>query len=217
VAGNSAVAEEAIWLPYRWEYGQHLALIGSTGSGKTAVESYLLRAHPYTIALKSKADTTRLPGRTIKRAKDIDNDRYNRFILDPDYERQREEFARVLEKAWRQGSWTIALDELYAIDNQLKLSWFVNRLLTQGRSNNLSVLMGMQRPKMVTRFALTQATHYIIFAYDGDDLRAILDETTPQLKNVIPSLQRYEFVWYCKTEKSFWRGNLQKLARKGRE
>ncbi len=215
MAGRSEL--DAVWLPYRWEHGQHLALIGDTGSGKTAVASYILRAHEYTIALKSKADNTRLPGQVIRKANGIDNARFNRFILDPDYSEQREQFALVLEKAWRQGSWTIALDELYAIDNQLKLTWFVNRLLTQGRSANLSVLMGMQRPKMITRFALTQATHYIIFATDGDDAKTIVSETSPMLRDVIGSLQRYEFVWYCKTEKAYWRGNLQKLARKGRE
>lgn len=215
MAGNSEL--ESVWLPYEWKHGEHLALIGSTGSGKTAVESYLLRAHPYTVALKSKADNTKLPGQLIRKASGIDNERFTRFVLDPDYKEQRQQFAILLERVWQQGSWTVALDELYAIDNQLKLSWFVNRLLTQGRSNNLSVLMGMQRPKMVTRFALTQATHYLIFAYDGDDLRTIVDETTPQLKTVIPSLQRYEFVWYSRAEKTFWRGNLQKLARKGRE
>jgi hypothetical protein len=190
-----------------------MAVVGETGSGKSFLIAALVQTRQWTVSLKSKADDTKLPGQLIRTAKDIDNPRYSRFVLYPPYDKQRFEFAQVLDRVWRQGGWTVNIDELYQIDGLFRLGAFVNRLLTQGRSEKISVVCGMQRPVGVTRFALSQAAHVICFAQEGRDLKTIVEATTPRMEEPVKNLKRFEFAWYSRRDREIWVGRLQNLVK----
>ena len=53
-----------------WEQGQHVAIVGDTGSGKTYLEALLLRMRSYNIVLRTKDDDIRWPG--FKRVRRVD-------------------------------------------------------------------------------------------------------------------------------------------------
>lgn len=201
-----------IVLPYRWEIGEHIAVVGNTGSGKTRLISYVLGTRRYTISLKSKADNTKILGKHVKLDKDLSDPRYERFVLDPAYAAQRVEFARSFERVWRENSWTMYIDELFAL-TQIKLTPYIDRALTQGRSKNISVVTAMQRPVAVTRFAISQATHIIVFNQEGRDLKTITEITSPRLAEPIAALKRHEFIWYYVPERTWWSGRLQELQK----
>lgn len=202
-------------LPFPWKQGQHLSLTGDTGSGKTTLANVLLHARTYTLALRSKADDAPLPGARIKTARDFGREDIDRYLLDPSYERQLIEFWNALEIVWRQGSWTVYLDELFYL-TQLKSGTYklgdrIDRLLTQGRSKGITVVSGMQRPVQVSRFALSQSTHLVAFGAEGRDVKVLDEVGGRDFANTVADLGRYEFAWYYRPDRAVWRGRVQDL------
>jgi hypothetical protein len=119
------------------------------------------------------------------------------------------EFGNALRKVWKQGGWTVAIDELYYVDYELKLRLPINRLLTQGREpGKISVVTGMQRPTTVSRFAIGESTHVICFAMEGRDAKILRDATNARVAEVAETLPRHHFAWYDATARSIWTGKL---------
>jgi len=132
--------------------------------------------------------------------------------VEPEYDNQRSVFINVLDKAFEQGGWTVYFDELFYIEEQLKMKAYENKLLTQGRSKGLTIMVGMQRPVGVTRFALSQSTHIISFSMEGRDVAQTLRQTaTETLAQTVTQLKRYEFAWYYKPTREIWTGRVQDL------
>lgn len=196
-----------------------MAIMGQTGSGKTTVANVLLYARGYTLALRTKADTAKIPGARIKRAADFGiRDDVDRYLLTPPHERQDEEIHGALNTVWERssprGGWTVYADEMYYIDKYLKTSSKdIVKLLTQGRSKKITVICGMQRPVDVPRFVLSEATHLIAFGGDTRDAKTLSDATTKEFGETILTLKRYEFAWYYRPERAIWTGRVQELLR----
>ncbi len=189
-----------------------MALIGDTGSGKTFLEARLLDYRQYVIVLRTKPDDVQFPGYLrIKRIESI-NTAHHRYLLEPKYERQRLELHRALEMAWKGGGWTVAIDELYYAQERLKLEQPIEMLLTQGRSKHISVVCGMQRPVGVTRFALSQCTHWFVFRQEGRDVKTLRDAGHPELEKIVPSLGKYEFVYWRRGTREFIVAKAQQLG-----
>jgi hypothetical protein len=142
----------------------------------------------------------------------MDDTRFKSFELWPQLHSQPREFFFALEKAYKQGGWTVCVDELLRID-RYGLREHVENLLTQGRSLGISVLVGMQRPAQITRFALSESSHVISFNHEGRDAKTLAESTSPRLFPVVESLQRHEFVWFHRPTKQFWRGYIQDLEK----
>lgn len=194
-----------------WRAGEHMAISGMTGSGKSVLMSLLLsETRSHYVVLKSKADKTEYPGaKLVTKAAALKSEKHNRLVLRPKYEAQRDEFAEAFELVWKQGGWTIAVDELYYVDQELKLRMPVNRLLTQGRDpGKISVCTGMQRPTAVTRFALGEATHCITFTVEGRDAKILQDATSRSFAEAAEALPRHHFAWYYVPERTIWIGTV---------
>lgn len=211
-------------LPFQWKQGEHLGLTGDTGSGKTTLANLLLHARKYTLALRSKDDDTPLPGARIKSAADFGNRTdIDRYLLNPPYERQLDEFWNALETVWRQsnrkGGWCVYCDELFYLstspnlrDRDRKLSDLIDRGLTQGRSKRITMMWGAQRPVQISRFAPTQSTHIISFSCDDDDVKRLAQVCNRQYGDVVNDLKRWEFAWFYRPERQIWRGTVTTLV-----
>ena len=184
-----------------WKQGEHVALIGQTGCGKTTLARELLKLRGYVLCLITKPDMILWPGRwaRVSRVKDIDLSENTRFILRPEYAHQQEEIGRGLLSAWGQGGWTLYIDELYYLEQQLRLEDQVVQLLTQGRSLNITVVLGMQRPAWVTRFALSEPTH-IFCAKLGDqrDAQVIKSIIGSEYLEAVQTVGWHKFVYLNK-------------------
>lgn len=203
-------------LPFPWRQGEHMTVIGDTGTGKTTLIARILTERKYVLSVRTKSDKTPLPGKHVRTAaafKRLDIGRDGRVLLDPTYERQAYEIYHAFETVWREDGWTVNIDELYYLTSQLGaasrvIERQINRFLTQGRSKGISVVSGMQRPVSTTRFAMSQSSHLIAFRVEGRDRKTLQDAGGDDWAAAVLGLGRYEFAWYYRPERALWLGTL---------
>jgi ABC-type dipeptide/oligopeptide/nickel transport system ATPase component len=199
----------------KWKQGEHVIIIGDTGSGKTYLESKLLDLRDHTIVIKTKPDDIKFPGyRTIKKYTDIGDLKTSKFVLDAGFDMglQRHHIANAINLAWKQEGWTIAVDETYYWTSVLRLERQLNMLLTQGRSKHLTIVAGMQRPAWISRFALSQATHAFIFRCEGRDLTTLSQALSPKVVKQVEDLRGHDFVYFNRATREVVTGNANKLS-----
>lgn len=205
--------------PVKWKQGEHVIIIGDTGSGKTFLTSKILPLREHVIVLRTKPDDIKFDGfrkvDLLRKAGGYFNDagkKVNRFLLDPDYDLQQRELSLAFEKAWREGGWTIAIDETYYATQILKLEKQINKLLTQGRSKHITVICGMQRPVFISRFAMSQATHAFIFRCEGRDLKSLADALSPSIIKPVEDLREHDFIYFNRATREVVKGNAKSLG-----
>lgn len=201
-------------LPIPWRQGEHVAVVGQTGSGKTFLEARLLPLRDNVIVLRTKADDIKFEGYThTTTAATMDRLDVKRILLAPKRGHQAVECFDAIERAWKQGGWCVALDELFYVHQKLRLGDEVDMLLTQGRSKKLSVVVGMQRPSRISRFALSEVTHAFLFHLEGRDVKQVVGQSlSPRVAEIIELLRPHEFVYYHVPTRTIARGYAQGLS-----
>lgn len=165
-----------------WKQGEHVTLIGPTGKGKTEAMIRLLDERKYCVFITTKQiDETQdqLKDRGYRVESDLQmvspvvahkflfrvpwgkmsEDDYRTKVIPA----QRKVLDRLLTKLFSRGGWTIALDELPYVSDQLSLKDTLNLLWLQGRSSKNSVIANTQRPRNVPLAAYSMATHLFIW------------------------------------------------------
>lgn len=196
---------------FQWGSGEHVALIGPTGQGKTNMLLNLLPLKPFVAVFATKpedesmnrllrAGYTKFPAwRSVPAideprrviwpdAKRIDSDKLQRTVF-------RDAFARI----YREGNWTVALDETWYMINVLNLHQEVRIFLLQGRSLGISLVAATQRPRFVPLEIYDQSTH-LFFWRDNDEenmrrLSSVNVRSSQVLRQVIPNLERFQVVY----------------------
>lgn len=201
--------------PQTWKIGEHIAVAGDTGTGKSYLISKIIELRNFVVFFRVKPDDIVLPGfRKVRHASAMDDGTGNhRILLDPKYPDQMREGYEMLERAWEQGGWTIVIDEEWYTEKRLKLGEMVERLLTQGRSKHISVVVGMQRPAQISRFVLSQATHGFFFRLEGRDMQIVKESMTPRLVEPVTNLRGHEFAYYNRASRAVMVGDAKKLDR----
>ena len=190
-------------------------MVAPTGMGKTVLNKQLLRYREqrkgYICVLATKPvddELTELEGRRYLKIKDQrrwDATSYPRVLLWPqagnfdNLNEQRKIFLKALQGMWKNGSWTVMLNELRYLTENLGLKRQINTLYLQARSSKVSLSGETQRPRNVPLEAFSQSSH-VFFGpcRDDDDLKRIsgIGNANPkQLRLVVQDLQRYEFAY----------------------
>ena len=199
-------------LPWPWSPGQHLAVIGETGSGKsTLVSKVLLPTRTYFVVMRTKMDDVRFPVQIVtKHARTIADQRYDRIELRPEPKRstQAAELQKAYELVYKQGGWTVYNDERFYIEDILRIKEPLNMLTTQGRGKKLTMVDGAQRPTGISRFVLSQATHVVCFGIEPEDARTLASRTSGALAELCLDLRHHEFAWWNRITRRTWIGRL---------
>jgi energy-coupling factor transporter ATP-binding protein EcfA2 len=194
-----------------WEYGEHFALIGPTGQGKSTMLLNLLPLHRYmTIFVTKPRDATfdalaQHGYLKMERWQSVPARNYPRRLLWPDATKpksemlQRAVFDHAFSAIYREGGWTVALDELWYFSQVLKMEDWVERYLSQARSLGISLLIGTQRPADIPLMVYDQSTH-LMFWRDNDEtnlkrLSGIGYRSANLIRGIVSNLERYQVLY----------------------
>lgn len=204
---------------FNWEQGEHTALIGPTGQGKTNTLTQLLPLHPYVVVFATKpkdASMLRLVHdggyHVMRQWESLDPYKFPRRVLWPDAMSldsetiQRDVFRSALARIYREGGWTVAIDELWFVNNILGLTREIKTYLLQARALGISLLMATQRPAWVPLEVYDQSTH-LFFLRDNDEtnlrrLSGISFRSADLIRSVVSDLEKYQLL-YINTRTGF--------------
>lgn len=199
---------------FDWQQGEHITIIGHTGSGKTKLATELLerRDYPLILACKPKDPIIKeLKGKDYRVTRNWPmKHRFwrgfpNRVVLWPPAEkmssrkRQEEIFKRAFEDAYHRGGYCLYADEIRYLTDTLDLKEECETIWLQGRTLNLSFVAATQRPTWIPLEAFSQATHLFLFresdARNIQRLGEIGGVNTREVKETVGNLPKYHFLY----------------------
>jgi hypothetical protein len=195
----------------QWKAGEHFALIGPTGQGKTTMLLNLLPLHPFVTVFVTKPqdkvmESLLLQGYVkLERWQSLDPKQWPRRLLWPNateldsLERQKEVFHNAFRTIYREGGWTVAIDETWFIVNELKLGGDIKLYLLQARSLGISLLCATQRPAHIPLEIYDQSTH-LMFWRDNDEsnlkrISGISWRSSDLIRTIVANLEPFQVLY----------------------
>lgn len=207
-----------------WEYnpGEHVTILGPTGSGKTYLGYQLLDATAtvkvpaVVLVMKPRDATVKKWSKTVEfktvrswpPTPSIWRSRpprgyvlWPRFTYDPDRDdaEQYRQFRRCLLDSYKKGDRIIFGDEVYSLAEELDLDKELVTLWTKGRSMGCGLWAASQKPTHIPLWAYSMAEH--LFLHHDPDKRARqrfaeIGGVDPKLvEDTVLSLKRHEFLY----------------------
>jgi energy-coupling factor transporter ATP-binding protein EcfA2 len=207
---------------YEHAQGEHVSLVGPTGSGKSTAAVALLQ-----VLAKRKATDgrparvtalgTKPQDRTLETLQRAGWPRITRWpppygqehvIVWPPYGdpenaavRHRRVFRPLLQQIFKEGGQTVYVDEAAYFEEWppegLGLRAVMSQYWREARSNDLTLVAATQRPRNVTRSMWSESTWLLIFKpRDEDDLKRVaqLSGAKADVLAVVPELDKHEFL-----------------------
>ena len=199
-----------------WKQGDHVAMVGPTGQGKTTVlVSLLQECRKFVLAFDPKGGDPTLAKTGFPRlanwpprSKDYDamaRGEPVKYLVGPKLQRRRDRPGliaaqeRALEGAWDDGQWTVAIDELQIASDKMKQAASIDELLIGARSRGVSVVTLFQRPANVPRAAYEMASHIFLgLTLDVDTinrLAEIVGRPKYEIRGAVNGLAKVDYSW----------------------
>lgn len=190
-----------------WEQGQHVGIVGATGSGKTTVAQEIEELREYVVVIATKShDETLDKYKSFIRKKDWPPHYHETKVLfwvKPkelgNFQIQRVAVYKVMSDIFSVGGWTVYFDDLYYVSDTLRLKEAVRMFYTQVRSNHVSIVSSIQRPFWVPVEALSQSTYVLLFnTRDGRDIKRVSEGMSipvADIQRALEQLKEYECVF----------------------
>lgn len=169
------------WLAQNWEPGQHMALVGPTGEGKTTFAVGILKLRKFVIALDPKGEDDTLSASGFIRIPSLPLPRKirnqvaegipTRIIIGGSSHDEREQLflrqqmAKAIEMVRGQGGWTLFADEFQILADlrMYGLGKKIEELLISARRAKSSIVTAYQAPAWVPRAATRQSWGVAVF------------------------------------------------------
>lgn len=172
-----------------WKPGEHCALIGPTGEGKSTFAVGMLGLRRYVLALDPKGGDDTLAASGFQRVpswpppgrvrQDIAEGRGARLILGErgaEFDDLAREFDKALEGVLKEGGWTVYIDEfqIAADRRMMNVAIRAERLLISARFKKVSVVTAYQAPSWVPTASTRQARWIVMWpTRDEDCIKAV--------------------------------------------
>lgn len=170
---------------FRWEQGEHIAMVGPTGQGKTTMALQLMPRRQYVVVVATKPKDKTLAGLSREGYQVINHwpprGPANKVVLWPKFRKlgdvgaQAEVLGHGLADIFEAGGWCVLVDDVqYLVDvlglgPQLRMFWY------QARSVGISLVGATQRPRRVPVEMWSQCAHAFIWRTNADDLKAVAE------------------------------------------
>lgn len=200
--------------------GEHIGIIGSTGKGKTVLQTSLAQLFPFvavfaTKALDSSMDSLIEKGGYLRQARwhRLNPLDYPRRVVWPDAtnidaeEVQREVFGDALAKIFKEAGrprqkptgWAVVIDELWFISTYLGLKRRLSTFLFQGRSLGHTAILATQRPFDVPTEVYDQSTNLFFFKFSEyralQRLAEIQSDNRQVVRYAVPRLEPFQVLY----------------------
>lgn len=199
----------------KWKMGEHVSLVGPTGSGKTVYVINILPLRKYCIALDAKGGDESLELLTKrgfvysqwplnnKQWREIEEGKPMRVIVGAgiqsleDLPLLKQEIATALRDAYNQKRWTVYIDELQLVADRrlMNLSANVEVNLIAARNRGVSIVSSFQRPANVPRSASEMSTWFIVFyTRDRDTVERLAEmagRPTAEMRGLVKGLPEF--------------------------
>jgi hypothetical protein len=223
VEGHTPDSFAKIWADM-WQQGQHVTMLGMTGSGKTTCERFLLSPCDFVIVPDAKAGDDNLDNFGYRRVgrwplpldmrHALKNKEPVHVILGKVAKTKRvkeantEMLRRAVGDLWEQGGWTVACDELQLLASKRfaggEVGDDIEELLISARFRKISVVSVFQRPSIgrdtpAASAAISQSEYVFVSTTRDqsvhDRLAEICGRPKPEMRGLIGSLPKY--YWAC--------------------
>lgn len=176
------------WMADVWHIGQHIAIVGPTGEGKTTFVKPLLDMRKWCLVLDPKGEDetlekygfTRITSFPLPRRirNDIAEGKPARLIIGGASDSEaadaalRDLMRQAVQMVREQGGWTIYADEFQVLADRrmFGLDKQIERLLITSRGKKTSVLTAFQAPAWVPRAATRQASFTVLLSTRDEDM-----------------------------------------------
>jgi hypothetical protein len=196
------------WFKDEWKPGQHIALVGPTGEGKTTFAVGILQNRKWVLALDPKGEDDTLQASGFLRIVDwpppneirdgIAEGKPARLIVGGSLRTDRDQ-ARLISlmqacvKGVRaEGGWTVYADEfqLLADRRMYGLGTEVEKMLIAARSRGTSVVCSFQAPAWVPKAATRQATFCVLWpTRDVDMVKTVAESMGRTWQHVVAAVK----------------------------
>lgn len=199
------------WSENKGGKAEHLTMVGPTGQGKTTLALALLMervrrfgSHVVILATKPRDGTLTKLGWPIVREWPPGYGK-DQVIYWPKFgdvrgaaARQKAKLTPVMAEIFADGGRTVFIDEVAYFSGTLRMDHMLNMYYQQGRSNDLLVVSGTQRPRAVPRTMFSEASWFIAFrTADEDELRRVGEiggTDSKMIREAMRSLAPHEFL-----------------------
>jgi energy-coupling factor transporter ATP-binding protein EcfA2 len=198
---------------FKWKAGEHVSLIGPTGLGKTTMLLNVLPMHPFVTVFATKPRDKTMDAliqhdgyvKFDRWPNGLDPVQFPKRVIWPDATQlnsqanQKAVFHDAFGKIYREGSWTLALDETWYVDDILGLGQDIKMYLLQARSLDVSLVAAFQRPAWVPRELYSSSTHLMFWrTNDETDLRSLSGvgfRSAALIRDVVSDLDLYQVLY----------------------
>jgi hypothetical protein len=204
----------------RWQQGDDVTILGPKGSGKTTLELELIKKRACVVLFLTKP-RDRVLSAYIKENEYTIYRRWeahtieDKIALWPPFDDESSFYKQhiIFREAingrgrkepgiFKQGGWTIVIDEVLYFTEELKLEPSLRMLWTQGRSNDLTLVAGSQRPRDIPQLMLSQPVHFFLFNvgddYEVERIAKIITRVSKEIRYIVPRLAKHEFLYVNK-------------------
>jgi hypothetical protein len=197
----------------QWKQGEHIAIIGPTGCGKTTLMHSLFFKREWNLLLAYKPDDDiyhEFLEEGWQRARKWPPPRSNKDIgqnvlLWPrvktvaDLDKKAPVFEKCLQSVFTDGGWTVGLDDLYYIAKVMRHQKLIETLNYNVRSVKVSLIAGIQRPAWIPRSCWDQSSHAFLAKMsdtkDVNEIHGLSNISTRDLTVWLKNLRPHEWLY----------------------